>query len=97
MFLNIPVTRLPAPELDFALQVVLGGNENGRSAAARALCRRRRTPILVTGDQGSIYAELVELGCRPRTSSMRAVRPPLVRTWSSRCQSPGNSGQGRWW
>jgi uncharacterized SAM-binding protein YcdF (DUF218 family) len=62
LFESIPVTRLPAPALDFDIQVVLGGNEHDRSAAAYALWRQHRTPILVTGDQGSIYAELVALG-----------------------------------
>jgi uncharacterized SAM-binding protein YcdF (DUF218 family) len=62
LFESIPVTRLPAPALDFDIQVVLGGNEHDRSAAAHALWRQRRTPILVTGDQGAICAELVALG-----------------------------------
>jgi hypothetical protein len=45
LFESIPVTRLPAPALDFDIQVVLGGNQHDRSAAAHALWRQRRTPI----------------------------------------------------
>lgn len=62
VFWSIPVSRanddVPAPEI----LVVLGGNTRERSRACHALWLRHPGPVLVTGDDGHIYRELIRLG-----------------------------------
>lgn len=62
VFWSIPVSRgnddAPTPEI----LVVLGGNTRERSRACHALWLRHPGPVLVTGDGGHIYRELIRLG-----------------------------------
>ena len=64
-FQLIPVSRPDDVTLSFDLQVVLGGNTVERSAVSYQLWLQHPTPILVTGDEGTIEAELLRLGVPP--------------------------------
>ncbi len=64
-FQLIPVSRPNDVTLNFDLQVVLGGNTMERSAVSYGLWLQHPTPILVTGDEGTIEAELLRLGVPP--------------------------------
>ncbi len=66
-FQLIPVSRPDDVTLDFDMQVVLGGNTVERSAVSYGLWLQHPTPILVTGDEGTIQAELLRLGV-PRSA-----------------------------
>ena len=80
VFLSIPVSRLSDPDPDFDMQVVLGGNRIARSTVAHKLWLRHRTPIVVTGDDGIIYAELLALGV-PATDLIHETR--ATSTWEN--------------
>lgn len=62
VFWSVPVSRAndDAPETE--VLVVLGGNTRERSRACHALWLRHPGPVLVTGDDGHIYRELIRLG-----------------------------------
>lgn len=62
VFWSVPVSRANDDTAGNEILVVLGGNTRERSRACHALWLRHPGPVLVTGDDGHIYRELIRLG-----------------------------------
>lgn len=79
-FQAVPISRPDDVTMNFDMQVVLGGNTVERSAVSHALWLQHPTPILVTGDEGTIERELKRLGIPP---SMILHEAAAGTTWEN--------------